>query len=164
MAPLTACAVYRFGCPRRAARARFSGCRRRPGRRWAWDGPHCLSSAAWPASSASFTTFWPYSGFPEKAPNPQNQLSRCPKTRIKIPETGLLLTQAVKSEGTNGFSAIELPHVMPVGASQHHKTMPEDAHLPRPSHSSMLSVCTLSCLSLPLCGVSPLTCTEGLRN
>ena len=77
------------------------------------------------------TTFWPYSGFPEKAPNPQNQLSRCPKKRIKIPETGLLLTQAVKSEGTNGFSAIELPHVMPVGASQHHKTMPEDAHLPR---------------------------------
>ena len=96
------------------------------------------------------TTFWPYSGVPEKAPNPQNQLSRCPKKRIKIPETGLLLTQAVKSEGTNGFSAIELPHVMPVGASQHHKTMPEDAHLPRPSHSSMLSVRPMTCLSVKL--------------
>ena len=95
------------------------------------------------------TTFWPYSGFPEKAPNPQNQLSRCPKKRIKIPETGLLLTQAVKSEGTNGFSAIELPHVMPVGASQHHKTMPEDAHLPRPSHSSRCSVRPMTVLSVP---------------
>ena len=95
------------------------------------------------------TTFWPYSGFPEKAPNPQNQLSRCPKKRIKIPETGLLLTQAVKSEGTNGFNAIELPHVMPVGASQHHKTMPEDAHLPRPSHSSRCSVRPMTVLSVP---------------
>ena len=82
------------------------------------------------------------------APNPQNQLSRCPKKRIKIPETGLLLTQAVKSEGTNGFSAIELPHVMPVGASQHHKTMPEDAHLPRPSHSSRSSVRPMTLLSV----------------
>ena len=118
-----------------------------------WEGP-------------AYTTFWPYSGFPEKAPNPQNQLSRCPKKRIKIPETGLLLTQAVKSEGTNGFSAIELPHVMPVGASQHHKTMPEDAHLPRPSHSSMLSVCTLSCLSLPLCAIvsTHMHGGAGLRN
>ena len=111
---------------------------------------YCYGRTAVSWKDESFTTFWPYSGFPEKAPNPQNQLSRCPKKRIKIPETGLLLTQAVKSEGTNGFSAIELPHVMPVGASQHHKTMPEDAHLPRPSHSSMLSVCTLSCLPLPL--------------
>ena len=96
-----------------------------------------------------YTTFWHYSKIPEKAPNPQNQLSRCPKKRMKIPETGLLLTQAVKSEGTNGFSAIELPHVMPVGASQHHKTMPEDAHLPRPSHSSRCSVRPMTVLSVP---------------
>ena len=92
---------------------------------------------------------------PRESPKPAKSAVEMPKKRIKIPETGLLLTQAVKSEGTNGFSAIELPHVMPVGASQHHKTMPEDAHLPRPLHSSMLSVCTLSCLSLPLCAIAP---------
>ena len=116
-----------------------------PGMGW-----HYTYGMAYIVYSIIITTFWPYSGFPEKAPNPQNQLSRCPKKRIKIPETGLLLTQAVKSEGTNGFSAIELPHVMPVGASQHHKTMPEDAHLPRPSHSSMLSVRPMTCLSVKL--------------
>ena len=39
--------------------------------------------------------------------------------RINIPEKGLMLTSAVKSEGGGGFSVIEFPHVMPAGASLH---------------------------------------------
>ena len=48
----------------------------------------------------------------------------------EYPEKGVLLTSAVKSDGGNGFSALESPHVMPTGASQHHHSMRENALFP----------------------------------
>ena len=57
---------------------------------------------------------------------------KLPNMRINIPKNGLLLTSAIKSEGGDGFSAIEFPHVKPAGASQHHHSMIEDALFPPP--------------------------------
>ena len=50
----------------------------------------------------------------------------------EYPEKGVLLTSAVESDGGNGFSALESPHVMPTGASQHHHSMRENALFPPP--------------------------------
>ena len=55
---------------------------------------------------------------------------KLPNMRINIPQNGLLLTSAIKSEGGDGFSAIEFPHVKPAGASQHHHSMIEDTLFP----------------------------------
>ena len=55
-----------------------------------------------------------------------------PKMLTEYPEKGVLLTSAVESDGGNGFSALESPHVMPTGASQHHHSMRENALFPPP--------------------------------
>ena len=55
-----------------------------------------------------------------------------PKVLTEYPEKGVLLTSAVESDGGNGFSALESPHVMPTGASQHHHSMRENALFPPP--------------------------------
>ena len=66
---------------------------------------------------------------------------KLPNMRINIPKHGLLLTSAIKSEGGDGFSAIEFPHVKPAGASQHHHSMIEDTLFPPPCRVWLVTRC-----------------------
>ena len=75
--------------------ARRAQAGRRPGKARGHWGHVCFAASTFVDCAFRQTAV----GFPEKAPNPQNQLPRCPKTRIEIPEAGLMLTYAVKSEG-----------------------------------------------------------------